>query len=771
MEVMEMRTPIRIFIFLLLILSFSTNIFGFNYSTYDYDPVNYDTTKMTNYELVNEMKYIIEQRNKGNFISQDRVNKIEKQLATNQQAEIDRFKKQLKNDAEMAKKVEEYKQKAIDKAKEKGNEYYEKNKDKIQEKVEDYTRRTFKISKDKWTEHKDKFNNMYKEGKEYYEQNVKDYVEYAEKAYSAYKAYNKAKTDHPYAPDSAQKLVGFLNATSEVLDFAGSKMEKSPLRPIGEILKGYGQAAKLGDTAAKKAWAAIHKDGEISNYHKTQFTKGLSEIGGIITSSYSALNTYDKSITVLKLDNGNYAAFDKDFKLIPGANGKSLTPAEYKKMEQLYTAFSKGKDKSWPKLTTEELVKLAKGEKIKFKTTKNWIFKDSTKDLTADSVIKKANTVISREQKEMLLKSLDRVINGERGIFGTAFDLLPLVERNRQKEIKKLFQEYKKEMEKLENTDSLSDINSDIHYMEKFLEMVKKLKGDKKKLTPEEIKKAIEEEKNKSVKKPEGDKDKNKDNKKKKDNPLEEKLKKLDKNINKVDSSGVKKKDESLLDKLWHWVFGNKDEFSGNQDAGFTKIGQTHRELPDPNAMQIPVLKPNIYIYNGKNENIDVVFKNPEKLLVSIPEYKTGWSIISLDNGLFYEESGAIYYDYLFYEADINTRYFQTSTGWNLYTDKRISMFNKILDDYGFNKKEKDDFIEFWKEKLDKTTDYYMYPQETAIINRAMTVSINPEPENVHRIWFYFIPMEEDEEIFEPLKVEKIVHEGYTVTEWGGMVK
>lgn len=86
---------------------------------------------------------------------------------------------------------------------------------------------------------------------------------------------------------------------------------------------------------------------------------------------------------------------------------------------------------------------------------------------------------------------------------------------------------------------------------------------------------------------------------------------------------------------------------------------------------------------------------------------------------------------------------------------------------YGFSEQEIGDFIVFWDEKLEKE-DYIMYPQETAIVDRAMPVEITPEPENITRMWFVFVLYDGQE--YEEPEVEPFARTGYTVVEWGGMM-
>jgi len=723
-----------------------------------------DVKQMTTEEIVAEMKYAVKMGQAGKYYPQDRLLQLEKQMATNQTKEIERFKEQLKKDAEVAQKIEELKQKAIDKAKEKGEEYFEENKDKIQAEVEDQTRRMLGLSETDWIVKKEEFNDMYEKGSEAYEEHAAKYVEVAQKAYDAYNAYNKAKEDHPEAPESAQKLVGFLNATGEALNFAGDKMDGTPLRPIGEILKLYGAATGLGDAAAKNAWEFVHRDGINPNV-QSQYSEGLKkaglgdlDFGGIEKSD---IMMFDKNMRVLKLANGEYAVFNDKFELVPGGSGNTLTADEYKKLEEMYVAFANGKKDGWPDLNAEQLAKLARGEKVKVTVDDNmWPFSDEVKELDLNSIMAMGERHADKVISDDIITSLDRIINGDQGIIDKLAD--PFTRRGRQKEILDLFSEFNK------NSDSF---NSMIHDREAFLEWIKAIKDANKDLSPEELKKKIKEMLDKRAaedKAKDADKDAAKDKDKdatKTKNPLLDKLKKIDPKVKNADAAGVNKGDKPASGGN-HWTQQAPDNFNGKNDGGFSNTGGTTRPMPgggSPQSIGIPVLKPNIYLYPESPQEVVVTFRYPQLLTTVIPDYVNYWKVMAEPSGLIDQS-----YDFLFYEAYVQKVFFQTSVGWRLPTQNREEIFEKILNLYRFNPQEKQDFIEFWEEKLDAETTYLVYPQETATINQVMPMDVEPRPTKAYRIWFYFIP-DEGQDLLEPIQVDAIVRDGFTVVEWGGM--
>lgn len=724
------------------------------------NPMFDNINNMTTQELVAEMKYAIKMRNDGKYYPQDRLTKVEKQMAVNQQKEIERYEAQLKSEAEVAKKIEDLKEAAIEKAKEQGEEYFEEHKDEIQQKVENQARKMLGLSESEWIVNKEKYTEMYEKGSEAYEEHAAGYVEAAQKALDAYNAYQQAKADHPEAPETAQNLVGFLNATKEVLTFAGEKMQGTPLRPIGEILNAYGEAAALGDKAAKAAWESIHK-GDINPNFKTQYDEGfeqigLSDLGPVIKTD---LMKFDSDLKILNLGDGRFAAFDENFKLVPIGGRNTMTEAEFDKLQQMYVAYENGKKDDWPKLTIEQLAQLANGESIKVKTQDNWLRSDKFQDFSPENIMDLGHRNMNNVLSDELTRSIDRIVNGDQGVLDKLID--PFTRNGRLREINAAYGKY------LDTLDGTLD-KSDIHLKEGFLEYVKKLMDENPDLKMKDILQKLQDEADKKKgKETDKDKDKAADADKTKKNPLTDKIKKLDPRVKDANSSGIKrdKGTKTTPTKDGHWTTKNPDGFNGKQDSGFTQIGTTYRPIPDPNKLSIPVLKPNIYLYPLFAQNVEVDFSSPEKLTAAIPDYSSGWNVSAGPDGILDGK-----YGYLFYEADVEEIYFQTSASWKLPVKGRIEVFEKILDLYGFNSIEKRDFIEFWNKRLDPRRQYLMYPQETGIIDRAMPVAISPQPASIYRIWFYFIPSEE-EPVTLPQRIKRIIRDGFTVVEWGGMFK
>jgi hypothetical protein len=723
--------------------SYATN--GYEHNT---NPMFDSISNMTAQELVAEMKYAVLMKNQGKYYPEDRIKAIESQIAVVQQQEIARYQAQLKNEAEVAKQIEQLKQKAIDEANKQGADYYEKHKAEIQARVEEEARKMLNMSETDWAVNKEMYTKMYQDGAKLYEEHAQGYVDAAKKALDAYNAYQQAKADNPYAPEAAQNLLGFLNATKEVLTFAGEKMQDTPLRPIGEILKAYGEAASLGDAAKNAAWNYVNREG-INPLVPTQYSDGFNQIGlQDATLTYkSDLMKFDNSMNVLYLGNSRYAAFDDKFKPIPGSSGLTMTEAEYKKLEQLYVAYQNGKQEGWPKLTIDQMMQLVRGENISLKIKGGFLESDKTKELSPKDIMDMGHMNMNDVIKDDIFRSVDRILNGEASVIGNLID--SVLGNNRMKEI---YDAYIKYLETREDSPEMSGI----HMKESFLELVKKLKDENPNLTMADIMKYLQDQidKKKGTESGAGDS---------KANPLDETIKNIDPSITSANSAGIAM--GGAAGQGGHWTALSPEGFNGRTDSGFTQIGTTHRPMPDTVKLSIPVLKPNIYLYPEQVKKVAVTFGSPERLTKTIPEYTDGWSVSAAPDGLL---DGS--YGYLFYEADVETMYFQKAEAWSIPVADRSEALESILDKYGFNRKEKDDFIQFWNEKLDSGKEYLAYPQETWRIDKAMPVEISSDPDSIFRLWFYFTPDVRTPHLA-PHEIETIDRNGFTVVEWGGMVE
>jgi len=186
-------------------------------------------------------------------------------------------------------------------------------------------------------------------------------------------------------------------------------------------------------------------------------------------------------------------------------------------------------------------------------------------------------------------------------------------------------------------------------------------------------------------------------------------------------------------------------------------------------AVGINCYKPNIYIYPQTEMDITVKFQDKEFLTKVIPDYEGIWEVHAKPDGTLYTRDGYAY-NYLFYECLTNPNLFEKKEGFVIHTDSRKQQFEEIMQAYGFNTEEINDFTEFWCEKLEAGKTYVMYPQMTDMVDNAMEIQIIPKPDSCIRMWFLFVECDDNMSVDEP-KIQAFERNGYTVVEWGGMVR
>jgi hypothetical protein len=179
----------------------------------------------------------------------------------------------------------------------------------------------------------------------------------------------------------------------------------------------------------------------------------------------------------------------------------------------------------------------------------------------------------------------------------------------------------------------------------------------------------------------------------------------------------------------------------------------------------VPSKKPNIYLYSDRDLTACVRLSPETAITASEPVYQPGmgWRA-EIRNGSLNGEG-----DFLFYEALVPDSGWQKKEGYVIRASYRGQDMASMLGEYGFNKKEAVEFIDYWASHLLGDVDYVLYPQETDAVDRAMPLYISPEPDEVMRIWFYAEPsVSAPEPVTCP---EKIVREGFYVVEWGVLIK
>jgi hypothetical protein len=144
------------------------------------------------------------------------------------------------------------------------------------------------------------------------------------------------------------------------------------------------------------------------------------------------------------------------------------------------------------------------------------------------------------------------------------------------------------------------------------------------------------------------------------------------------------------------------------------------------------------------------------------PYYNSVWDVFATKNGIINDK-----YDYLFYEADLN-KIELPDEGWVVEYGNLENWFDKYLPALGLNKKETEQFKEYWLKDLKKENYYEIRLLDYNFLNENMKLMVSPKPQTLIRLNFYFKPLKEKTNLKEP-EITKKERKGFTVVEWGGI--
>jgi hypothetical protein len=174
------------------------------------------------------------------------------------------------------------------------------------------------------------------------------------------------------------------------------------------------------------------------------------------------------------------------------------------------------------------------------------------------------------------------------------------------------------------------------------------------------------------------------------------------------------------------------------------------------------VKKPAVYLYPSETMDVSVQVKVNGHLTFTDPDYNTGWNVNVTPSGLIDNK-----YDYLFYEADLK-KIELPNEGWVVEYGNLKTWFDEYLPKLGLNQKEKEQFEEYWMGKLRIANYYDIRILDNKFLSENMDLIINPKPETLLRLNFYFQPLSAKTELTAP-EIKEVTRKGFTVVEWGGI--
>jgi hypothetical protein len=210
---------------------------------------------------------------------------------------------------------------------------------------------------------------------------------------------------------------------------------------------------------------------------------------------------------------------------------------------------------------------------------------------------------------------------------------------------------------------------------------------------------------------------------------------------------------------------------SGSVFAYQVYIENTSEEYTEsrPDDGSITIMKPVIYLYPTKTEDVSVKLFYDGKLTSTYPDYNktlNGWDVTAKTDGSLINHADGLAYSYLFWEGKSKTDYSKFDTGFVVTGYDTKSFLQKTLKDLGLTAKEYNEMIVFWLPKMENNK-YNLIHFAGKDYTDGAKLSISPAPDSILRVFMVYKAVDKYQQI-KPQTISSFERKGFTVVEWGG---
>lgn len=178
--------------------------------------------------------------------------------------------------------------------------------------------------------------------------------------------------------------------------------------------------------------------------------------------------------------------------------------------------------------------------------------------------------------------------------------------------------------------------------------------------------------------------------------------------------------------------------------------------------------KPVIYLYPEKTTDVSVKLGSNINVTVSEPTYPSnGWKARATPSGELTVDGKV--YGSLFWEGT-GVGYDVPKEGFILKDGEVDARLIQILAQYGLSERESKEFREFWVPRMTGAPYYRVSFVTTEDWNKAAPLSVRPVPKTVIRIFMDWEKLQ-TEKILETPVINTPKREGFTLVEWGGVLR
>lgn len=180
--------------------------------------------------------------------------------------------------------------------------------------------------------------------------------------------------------------------------------------------------------------------------------------------------------------------------------------------------------------------------------------------------------------------------------------------------------------------------------------------------------------------------------------------------------------------------------------------------------------KPVIYLYPETTTDLDVSLYPQGGFTYTEPVYDNGWRVTASPDGTLVNRDDGQTYPYLFWEGR-GSMYVPPNRYWVVKQADVHSFLVSTLARLGLNKKETADFLEFWEPRMRDALYYKVGFYGTEVMNQLAPLSISEKPDTLIRVLMDYEPLEAPIKANPPVLPAAPGRAGFTVVEWGGVLR
>lgn len=206
-------------------------------------------------------------------------------------------------------------------------------------------------------------------------------------------------------------------------------------------------------------------------------------------------------------------------------------------------------------------------------------------------------------------------------------------------------------------------------------------------------------------------------------------------NINPYQNTGVMPV-FSYMNPWWTGYSMNNYAFA-NRPAPWMNYGMNGQSYPGNHGGGM-MGKPNVYVYGKEGERfvLEFNFSPKSQLLSAIPSFKKKWQGVIAGDGILHQN---VFYRYYYYDYEVDINLLQWERGQCVKESDLMETLNEWLEKSGFNKREIDDFNEYWSYKMPQASEFCIYPQTQEELDKVAKIETTPKA-SINRLSFFIVP-------------------------------